>query len=231
MYDPAIGRFTGVDPIAEQYAFVSGFNYAENDPVAHIDLHGLQKADYEMFPKVNLTDKFKSLWGDFTTALGFGGDDAPTATDVGNALTAVVTIDGNDIDRAKSSISELGGSLQHYGDAMKETSQEGMGVSIMLAGTPASPLSPTIAKASGITGLIGSGMVLAGEYMENGSIKNETLGNFLIEQTTRGASKKLKGVINETSILGQTGNTVMNNILKSSVDGAKIALDKELKDD
>lgn len=46
VYDPAIGRFTSVDPIAERFAFVSGFNYAENEPVGHIDLHGLQKAKY-----------------------------------------------------------------------------------------------------------------------------------------------------------------------------------------
>jgi RHS repeat-associated protein len=43
VYDPAIGRFTSVDPIAEEFAFVSGFNYAENEPIANIDLHGLQK--------------------------------------------------------------------------------------------------------------------------------------------------------------------------------------------
>jgi hypothetical protein len=42
MYDPAIGRFTSVDPIAEKFAFVSGFNYAENKPINSIDLHGLQ---------------------------------------------------------------------------------------------------------------------------------------------------------------------------------------------
>ncbi len=42
VYDPAIGRFTSVDPIAEEFAFVSGFNYAENEPIANIDLHGLQ---------------------------------------------------------------------------------------------------------------------------------------------------------------------------------------------
>ncbi|PHI19010.1 hypothetical protein CEQ90_15345 [Lewinellaceae bacterium SD302] len=41
-YDPTIGRFTGVDPIADQFAFVSPFNYAENSPIANIDLHGLQ---------------------------------------------------------------------------------------------------------------------------------------------------------------------------------------------
>ncbi|MEL6834452.1 MAG: RHS repeat-associated core domain-containing protein [Bacteroidota bacterium] len=44
MYDPAIARFTGVDPIADQFAWVSPYNYAENEPIRHIDLHGLQKA-------------------------------------------------------------------------------------------------------------------------------------------------------------------------------------------
>ena len=42
-YDPAIGRFIGVDPIADQFAWVSVYNYAENEPVGSIDLHGLQK--------------------------------------------------------------------------------------------------------------------------------------------------------------------------------------------
>ena len=44
-YDPAVGRFTGVDPISDQFAWVSTFNYAENEPVRHVDLHGLQKYD------------------------------------------------------------------------------------------------------------------------------------------------------------------------------------------
>lgn len=42
-YDPAIGRFTGVDPIADKFPHVSTYNYAENEPIANIDLHGLQK--------------------------------------------------------------------------------------------------------------------------------------------------------------------------------------------
>ena len=41
-YMPELGRFTGVDPIAAQYAHVSTYNYAENEPVGHIDLWGLQ---------------------------------------------------------------------------------------------------------------------------------------------------------------------------------------------
>ena len=41
--DSEIGRFIQVDPIAEQFPHVSPMNYAENEPIAHIDLHGLQK--------------------------------------------------------------------------------------------------------------------------------------------------------------------------------------------
>ena len=42
MYDPAIGRFTGVDPIADEFSHVSPYNYAENMPTIAVDLHGLQ---------------------------------------------------------------------------------------------------------------------------------------------------------------------------------------------
>ena len=43
MYDAALGRFPSIDPIADQFAFVSPYNYAENTPIMAIDLHGLQK--------------------------------------------------------------------------------------------------------------------------------------------------------------------------------------------
>lgn len=42
-YDPAIGRFTGGDPIADEFPHVTVYNYAENEPIANIDLWGLQK--------------------------------------------------------------------------------------------------------------------------------------------------------------------------------------------
>jgi RHS repeat-associated protein len=44
-YDAAYGRFVGVDPIAEEFPWVNGFNYAENEPVANVDLHGLQRVN------------------------------------------------------------------------------------------------------------------------------------------------------------------------------------------
>jgi RHS repeat-associated protein len=44
-YDASICRFPSVDPIIDQFPYVTPFNYAENEPVRHIDLWGLQMAD------------------------------------------------------------------------------------------------------------------------------------------------------------------------------------------
>jgi RHS repeat-associated protein len=60
MYDPAIGRFPSVDPIADRFAFVSGFNYAENSPIMYIDLWGLQAA----FPALIGKDKQENFPSD-----------------------------------------------------------------------------------------------------------------------------------------------------------------------
>src|SRR5690606_20050041 len=47
-YDAEIGRFTGVDPIAEQFSHVTVYNYAENRPISGIDLWGLQYLDHNV---------------------------------------------------------------------------------------------------------------------------------------------------------------------------------------
>ncbi len=45
-YDAELGRFLGIDPIADKFAHVSTYNYAENEPITNIDLWGLQKVHY-----------------------------------------------------------------------------------------------------------------------------------------------------------------------------------------
>ena len=47
-YFKSINVFGGPDPISEEFPHVSSMNYAENSPVANIDLHGLQKFEHNM---------------------------------------------------------------------------------------------------------------------------------------------------------------------------------------
>ena len=46
-YDGILGRFTGVDPLADTFAFVTPYNYAENSPIANVDLWGLQAVPFQ----------------------------------------------------------------------------------------------------------------------------------------------------------------------------------------
>lgn len=65
-YDPALGRFTGLDPIADQFAHVSPYNYAENEPVGSIDLWGLQRW------KVNGRERTRPMSEGRTDRMTFG---------------------------------------------------------------------------------------------------------------------------------------------------------------
>ena len=49
IYDPAMGRFTGVDPISDKFPWVSTYNYAENRVPNAIDLHGLQSLNFNNY--------------------------------------------------------------------------------------------------------------------------------------------------------------------------------------
>mgnify|MGYP003873837343 CR=1 FL=1 len=39
-YDPAVGRFLSVDPLAEKYPGMSSYNYVGNNPINNIDMKG-----------------------------------------------------------------------------------------------------------------------------------------------------------------------------------------------
>ena len=55
MYDPAIGRFTGVDPISDKFPSLSTYNYASNSPIANVDLHGLQAVFFQVAARVGIS--------------------------------------------------------------------------------------------------------------------------------------------------------------------------------
>lgn len=91
-YDPATGRFTGVDPIADQFAFVSGYNYAENRVPNAIDLWGLQAF------LVHGTSSDPSRWNNLKT------------------IEAIKIISGNSTVNSKFDWSELSGPFNNQTD-------------------------------------------------------------------------------------------------------------------
>jgi len=47
-YDPVVARFVSVDPLAEQFYYLTTFQYASNDPIANIDLDGLEGTRFDV---------------------------------------------------------------------------------------------------------------------------------------------------------------------------------------
>ena len=43
IYNPQVSKFLSVDPLTQDYPFLSPYNYAENDPVRSIDMDGLER--------------------------------------------------------------------------------------------------------------------------------------------------------------------------------------------
>jgi RHS repeat-associated protein len=49
-HQPDIGRFFGIDPLADKYVYNSPYAFSENQVVAHRELEGLEKIDSKMGP-------------------------------------------------------------------------------------------------------------------------------------------------------------------------------------
>jgi RHS repeat-associated protein len=51
IYDPRLGRFLSVDPIADEYPSLTPYQFASNQPIESIDIDGLERLDYRLtFP-------------------------------------------------------------------------------------------------------------------------------------------------------------------------------------
>ncbi len=48
IYDPRVGRFLSVDPIADEYPSLTPYQFASNQPIESIDLDGLERLDYRL---------------------------------------------------------------------------------------------------------------------------------------------------------------------------------------
>jgi RHS repeat-associated protein len=128
MYDATRGQFTSVDPIADEFAQLSPRNYASNDPIKNIDLHGLQGfssiSGAAWLAERQHPDKAKGLYQTARNYEVVGG--AGTIVGIGLALGvtaavaapgAVATFVANEI--KDEVLSQATGGLSDYADATK----------------------------------------------------------------------------------------------------------------
>ncbi|MEM6766207.1 MAG: RHS repeat-associated core domain-containing protein, partial [Bacteroidota bacterium] len=47
-YDPAVARFVSVDPLAEDFVYLTTYQYASNSPIVNIDLDGLEGIRFDV---------------------------------------------------------------------------------------------------------------------------------------------------------------------------------------
>ena len=75
MYDPAIGRWHCIDPLAEMYSSYSTYGYVRNNPIRRIDPNGMCDSNYDEF---NQRDNGSPLqWGGTTWNFEDLPDDPP----------------------------------------------------------------------------------------------------------------------------------------------------------
>ena len=83
-YNPAIGRFLSIDPLAYKYPYKSTYDFAENDVIRATDLDGAEKN----LNSLNLPVRSKYL-GVPEQDFGFGNSNAPTAASNGGFVPGV----------------------------------------------------------------------------------------------------------------------------------------------
>ena len=83
IYDPRIGRFLSVDPIAHDYPWYSPYQFAGNSPIKYIDLDGLEPSN----PNFNYTGNvYINLLGNEREVKGNANWDAINATNIDDAV-------------------------------------------------------------------------------------------------------------------------------------------------
>ena len=100
--EPALGRFTSVDPLAEKYYSVSPYAYCANNPVRYVDLHGdsIDVAVLQIHDNINNTNYTQTLTSDLQSQTGLtistGANGQMTyAKDVNGQPTVATTTDAN----------------------------------------------------------------------------------------------------------------------------------------
>lgn len=79
IYDPRLVRFLSVDPLTKEYPWNSTYAFAENEPIANIDLDGAEKKPYKpigSLPILGRIESYKTAQGSDVRCYTVGEDGA-----------------------------------------------------------------------------------------------------------------------------------------------------------
>ena len=155
-------RFTGVDPISEQFAHLSTYNYASDNPISNVDLHGLQGVNFtEFMGEVKDKGFFKAVGEYFnfsSLSMGSTNEKIQTLSKVYNTNEAINNV-----------LDVIDNSLQQNGDVASKikTTSNGFtavsgGITTLVTGTVA-----------GIAGSVETGALImqgAVDYARDGKV-------------------------------------------------------------
>lgn len=204
-YDNQIGRFTGVDPISADFAHVSTYNYAENEPANSIDLHGLQRIPVYLVGEV---DKIRKK--------------------VNRNLGTNIPLIGNDPvpPLVFKSLGDLGQEAKNIGDKL-----ETVGLVVAMAFPPAGG---AIASTGGVIDGLGTVVVTIDEINNDGELSNSNTIDILVDGAAGILPKPFEEAIDGLNLDKAAADVFKAHrdaLSKVAVDGIKEGLEKTITDD
>ena len=126
-YDPEVGRFLGVDPLAEKYPALNPYQYTKNNPLKYVDRDGMQTKGDEEDEDWRNEEWRKKNNVQIEGALKAAMDVAKIANEIGGEITKNTAAFADATSDASTAVA-IGGVIT-----------TGIGAGLTVAGVPAGP--------------------------------------------------------------------------------------------